>query len=250
MALLLAEQVNERGINDKIAIKKVILGSERHSAAMDARIAELLGIDAAEIYDIPGMTELYGPGTGLDCRDHTGIHYWADYYILEILDPETLKPVAEGETGEMVVTTLHEGRRSAAPLSHPRPAPASSPARCACGSRAPAARQADGPLRRHVHLPGRQHLPGADRERAHEVQGRLERVQRHPRPSRRRQGLHADPGGARSRRRRRVKDNEIAKSISGQIKKEIMCSGDIEIVDYMSLPRSDRKSKRVYDNRG
>ena len=72
MALLLAEQVNERELVDKINIKKVILGSERHSAAMDARIAELLGIDSAEIYDIPGMTELYGPGTGLDCRFHTG----------------------------------------------------------------------------------------------------------------------------------------------------------------------------------
>ena len=61
----------------------------------------------------PGLTELYGPGTGLDCIYHEGIHYWADYYILEILNPETLQPVPPGEIGEMVITTL---RKEAAPL--------------------------------------------------------------------------------------------------------------------------------------
>ena len=65
---------------------------------------ELLGLK--DSYDIVGMTELYGPGTGLECEAHDGIHYWADLYILEILDPETLRPVAPGEIGEMVVTSL------------------------------------------------------------------------------------------------------------------------------------------------
>jgi phenylacetate-CoA ligase len=58
------------------------------------------------MFDITGMTELYGPGTGLDCHRHEGIHYWADYYILECLDPESLEPVPPGEVGEMVITTL------------------------------------------------------------------------------------------------------------------------------------------------
>jgi len=79
MGLLMAEEVNKRGIKDKINLKKMIFGSERTSDAMRKRIGDLLGIE--HMYDIPGMTELYGPGTGLDCAYHTGIHYWADYYI-------------------------------------------------------------------------------------------------------------------------------------------------------------------------
>lgn len=61
---------------------------------MRERVKGLPGV--GHLFDIVGMTELYGPGTGLDCTYHQGIHYWADYYILEILDPETLKPVPEG----------------------------------------------------------------------------------------------------------------------------------------------------------
>ena len=82
MGLLMAEEVNRRGLRDKISLKKMIFGSERSSDAMRARIRDLLGVE--HMFDIPGMTELYGPGTGLDCSLHTGIHYWADYYILEL----------------------------------------------------------------------------------------------------------------------------------------------------------------------
>jgi phenylacetate-CoA ligase len=104
MALLMAEEVNQRGIKDKINLKKIIMGSERCSKAMRIKIKDLLGLE--DIFDITGMTELYGPGTGIDCHKHKGIHYWADKFILEILDPDTLTPVQDGEIGEMVVTTL------------------------------------------------------------------------------------------------------------------------------------------------
>jgi len=110
----MAEEVSRRGLRDKIKLKKMIFGSERSSDAMKKRIRDLLNLE--HLFDIPGMTELYGPGTGLDCIYHKGIHYWADYYILEILDPDTLRPVPEGEMGEMgemVVTTL---RKEAVPL--------------------------------------------------------------------------------------------------------------------------------------
>jgi phenylacetate-CoA ligase len=248
MALLLAEQVNERKLVDKINVKKVILGSERHSAAMDARIAELLGIEAAEIYDIPGMTELYGPGTGLDCRFHTGIHYWADYFILEVLDPESLEPVAEGETGEMVVTTL---RKEGAPLVRYRTRDLTRivPGQCPCGRLLP----------RHDKLMGRSDDMFIFRA-VNIYPGQIENVlmkfkgissEYNVILDRRDDGkdymqilVERDPAGDAAR------DKDLVKSISGQIKKEIMCSGDVEIVDYMSLPRSERKSKRVYDNRG
>ncbi len=71
---------------------------------MRRKISELFG--GAELFDITGLTELYGPGAGIECSEHDCIHYWGDYYLLEILDPETLQPLPDGEWGEMVITTL------------------------------------------------------------------------------------------------------------------------------------------------
>ncbi len=97
MGLLTAEEVRRRGLKEKINLRKVIFGAERHSDAMRRSIQEYLGVEGT--FDIPGLTELYGPGTGLECSAHQGIHYWADYYLLEIVNPETLKPAARGKSG-------------------------------------------------------------------------------------------------------------------------------------------------------
>jgi phenylacetate-CoA ligase len=107
MALLLAEEIDKRGLKEKIHVKKVIFGAERSSDALRNQVKALTG--AEQIFDIPGLTELYGPGTGLDCPFHTGVHYWADYYILEVLSPDTLEPVPEGEVGRW--STRRSGRR-------------------------------------------------------------------------------------------------------------------------------------------
>jgi phenylacetate-CoA ligase len=104
MALLMAEEIQRRNLEAKIKVKKIILGAERHSASMRSRIKELMGVE--HVFDIYGLTELYGPGTGLDCSHHQGIHYWADHFIFEVLDPVTLKTVPPGEPGELVITTL------------------------------------------------------------------------------------------------------------------------------------------------
>jgi phenylacetate-CoA ligase len=98
MALLLAEEAEKAGILDRLGVRKVIMGAERASDQMRNKIKALF--KAEHVFDIPGLTEVYGPGTGLDCVHHAGIHYFPDYYILEILDPETLEPVKEGEIGD------------------------------------------------------------------------------------------------------------------------------------------------------
>ena len=102
-ALLLAEEIEKRGIADKIRLKKGVIGSERWGETMRKRIKDGLGI---EIYDVYGLTEIYGPGIGISCGCEEGMHYWDDFIYLEIIDPVTLQPVEDGQLGEIVITTL------------------------------------------------------------------------------------------------------------------------------------------------
>jgi len=246
MGLLMAEEVNKRGIRDKINLKKVIFGSERSSDAMRRRIKELLGVE--HLFDIPGMTELYGPGTGLDCVYHTGIHYWADYYILEIINPDTLEPVPEGETGEMVVTTL---RKEAVPLVRYRTRDLTRliAGECPCGSILPRhdrilGRSDDMIIFRAVNIyPGQidhvlSQIPGLGSE----YQIILERKEdgKDYMTLKVERDLKQDPQN----------DPKLKKRVEEEIKKRIFVSASVEIVGYGSLPRSERKSKRVFEYRG
>jgi phenylacetate-CoA ligase len=245
MGLLMAEEVHKRGIKDQIHLKKMIFGSERSSDAMRNRIKEILNLE--HLFDIPGMTELYGPGTGLDCIYHTGIHYWADYYILEILDPETLQPVPEGEIGEMVVTTL---RKEAAPLIRYRTRDLTRliSGKCPCGSVLPRhdrllGRSDDMIIFRAVNIyPGQiDHILSGIPGIGSEYQIILDRKED-----------GKDYMTIKVERDQRVvkeKDPELSKKVGEEIKKQVLVSAGVEIVDYGSLPRSERKSKRVFDNR-
>ncbi|MDR0914351.1 MAG: phenylacetate--CoA ligase [Oscillospiraceae bacterium] len=109
-ALLLAEEIAKRGIGDKIHLKKGVIGSERWGEKMRKRIADELGV---ELYDIYGLTEIYGPGIGISCKHECGMHMWTDYLYYEIIDPKTGELVPEGEVGELVITTL---QKEGAPL--------------------------------------------------------------------------------------------------------------------------------------
>jgi len=246
MGLLMAEEIDRRNLRSKIALKKMIFGSERSGDAMRQRIRNLMELE--DMFDITGMTELYGPGTGLDCAKHEGIHYWADYYILEILDPETLEPTAEGETGEMVVTTLY---KEAAPLIRyrtrdlvqriDRP--------CSCGSVLPVhgrilGRSDDMIIFRGVNLyPGQfdqmlSQISGVNCEYQvllkRETDGKdsmLLRVECQEEAS---EGLKTG----------------LSKRIAEAVKKQMMVSCRVEVVGCGCLPRSERKAKRVFDERG
>ena len=129
-ALLLAEEVEKRGLIDKIHLKKGVIGSERWSEKMRKRIQDVLKI---ELYDIYGLTEIYGPGIGINCPGQTAMHYWDDYLYLEIIDPETGRNVPDGEWGEIVITTLV---KEGAPLIRFRTHDLSRivPEPCPCGS--------------------------------------------------------------------------------------------------------------------
>lgn len=104
-ALLLAEEITKRGLKNEIKLKKGIIGSERWGEKMRRRIASELGVS---LYDIYGLTEIYGPGIAMSCDYECGMHYWDDYLYFEIIDPKTLEPVPFGEVGELVITTLYK----------------------------------------------------------------------------------------------------------------------------------------------
>ena len=91
-------------------LKVLAIGAEPHSEEQRRRIEEMMGVKA---YNSFGMSEMCGPGVGFECQEQNGLHFWEDYYIVEIVDPETLEPVADGEIGELVLTSL---RREAMPL--------------------------------------------------------------------------------------------------------------------------------------
>ncbi len=111
-ATRLAEVMQESGIDPKRDTKlhTICIGAEPHSEAQRKRIEELLGVKA---YNCFGMSEMNGPGVAFECTEQNGMHIWEDYVIVEIIDPVTLKPVPDGEVGELVLTTL---KREAMPL--------------------------------------------------------------------------------------------------------------------------------------
>ena len=109
-ALLLAEEIEKRGIGDQICLRKGVIGSERWGEKMRKRIAKELGV---QLYDIYGLTEVYGPGIGISCDHECGMHMWDDYIYFEIVNPKTGEVVPDGEIGELVITTL---KKQGAPL--------------------------------------------------------------------------------------------------------------------------------------
>lgn len=109
-ALLLAEKIDELNLKEKINLKKCLIGSERWGSKMRKTIENTLG---AKLYDIYGLTEVYGPGVAVGCDGQEGMHYWDDYFYFEIIDPDTGKVLPKGQLGELVITTL---RKEGAPL--------------------------------------------------------------------------------------------------------------------------------------
>jgi phenylacetate-CoA ligase len=111
-AFRLAEVASETGIDLKkdTKVRKGVFGSEIWTREMKGRLSNIWDMDP---YDIYGFTELYGPGVGNDCVVHDGLHIWEDFFLVEVIDPETLDPVGPEEEGELVFTTL---RKEAMPL--------------------------------------------------------------------------------------------------------------------------------------
>ncbi len=111
-AARLYEVMCERGVDPRrdTKLRIMAIGAEPHSEDTRRRIEEMLGVKA---YNSFGMSEMCGPGVGFECKEQNGMHIWEDYYIVEIIDPDTLERVPDGQVGELVLTTLN---REAMPL--------------------------------------------------------------------------------------------------------------------------------------
>ena len=125
------EVMLEKGIDPRrdTKLRTLVIGAEPHSEDTRKRIEEMLGVKA---YNSFGMSEMCGPGVAFECKEQNGLHIWEDYYIVEIVNPDTLEPVPDGEIGELVLTTLN---REAMPLLRYRTRDLTRilPGSCPCG---------------------------------------------------------------------------------------------------------------------
>lgn len=110
-------------------LKTLVIGAEPHTDAQRKRIEEMFGVRAFNSF---GLSEMNGPGVAFECTHQNGLHIWEDAYVVEIIDPETLQPVPDGEYGELVMTTLD---REAMPLIRYRTRDITRilPGECECG---------------------------------------------------------------------------------------------------------------------
>lgn len=239
-ALLLAEEIKKRGIQDQIHLKKGVIGSERWGEKMRKRISEELGI---ELYDIYGLTEIYGPGIGISCKEDNGMHYWGDYIYIEIIDPVTLEPLPDGELGEVVITTLV---KEGAPLIRYRTHDLSRilPGECACGSKYPRLDVIMGRTDDMMKIKGVNVFPSQIEEIlkdfpevSSEYQIRISHLD-----GKDTMRIYVETNGS-------VDFLDLAKRIAVTVKSRIGFTPLVKVVELGLLPRSEKKSKRVIDER-
>ena len=241
-ALLLSEEITKRGLKDKIALKKGVIGSERWSDKMRRSIQDGLGI---ELYDIYGLTEIYGPGIGINCQKEKYIHYWDDYLFIEIINPETGKPVEDGEEGEIVITTLV---KEGAPLLRFRTHDLSRiiPEKCSCGSCYPRLDIIKGRSDDMFKVHGVNMFPAQVEEVLHQIDGATSEysiaIGHDDENNKDVMVLTVEVEG-------RVNFEETGKAIANLFKSKIGVNPKVAVVPVGTLPRSEKKTKRVFDHR-
>lgn len=239
-ALLLAEEIGKRGLTDRIYLKKGVIGSERWGSKMRARIAAELGV---QLYDIYGLTEVYGPGIAMSCDYECGMHYWDDYLYFEIVDPKTGENVPDGEVGELVITTL---RKQGAPLIRYRTHDLTRfiPGECKCGSRFPRIDTLIGRTDDMVKVKGVNIFPSQIEEMLKEV----------PEASSEYQFMLDHLFGKDEctlfvEVNKGVDKKQAEEAIQKAFKTKIGILVHVKPVSVGDLPRSEKKSTRIFDNR-
>ncbi len=207
---------------------------------MRKRISEELGI---KLYDIYGLTEIYVAGIGISCKEDNGMHYWDDYIYIEIIDPVTLEPLPDGELGEVVITTLV---KEGAPLIRYRTHDLSRilPGECTCGSKYPRLDVIMGRTDDMMKIKGVNVFPSQIEEilkdfpeASSEYQIRISHLD-----GKDTMRIYVETNGS-------VDFLDLAKRIAVTVKSRIGFTPLVKVVELGLLPRSEKKSKRVIDER-
>jgi len=242
-ALLLAEEINRRGLKDKIKLRKGIIGSERWSDAKRNYIARELGI---ELYDIYGLTEIYGPGIGINCPDQHGMHIFDDFLYTEIIDPATGRVLPDGEEGEIVITTLV---KEGAPLIRFRTHDLSRiiPGECTCGRAYPRLDTIRGRSDDMFKVHGVNMFPS----QVEEILGQVDGVSSEYKIDIAHDDIvNRDIIMLTVEAEGRVEFSRTAETIKQLFKSRMNVTPRVAVVSLNTLPRSEKKTKRVFDHRG
>lgn len=239
-ALLLTEEVQRRGLRDKIALKKGVIGSERWSDKMWDTIEKGLGI---ELFDIYGLTEIYGPGISISCSQKNGLHYWDDYVYFEIIDPATGQVLPDGEYGELVITTL---QKEGAPLLRYRTHDLTRllPGSCPCGCPHPRHDRILGRTDDMVKVKGVNIFPSQIDQLLQKVEGCTSEYQ-----------VVLEKEGSKDKMCLRVESDvegslaELEERVRRAFKLKIGILIEVQALPVGALPRSEKKTKRVIDKR-
>ena len=239
-ALLLAEEIAKRGIRDKIHLKKGVIGSERWGEKMRKRIASELGV---QLYDVYGLTEIYGPGIAMSCDEQCGMHYWDDYFFFEIIDPKTGEQKPFGEIGELAITTL---TKQGAPLIRYRTHDLTRfiGGECACGRDYPRIDTIIGRTDDMIKVKGVNIFPAQIEEILHEIDGVSSEYQ-----------VMIDHLNGKDimtiffERNEGVDQKTVEDAVRDRTKSKIGITIVPKSVTIGELPRSEKKSTRIFDNR-
>ncbi|MBM9614735.1 phenylacetate--CoA ligase [Desulfobulbus rhabdoformis] len=246
-ALVMADTMMDMGINPNgLSLRYGLFGGEPWSEGMRQEIHQKLGIIATDNY---GLSEVMGPGVAGECLECNGLHINEDHFILEILNPETLEPVPEGEVGELVITTL---TKEAFPMIRYRTRDLTRfiPGPCGCGRTLKRMQRVMGRSDDMLIIKGVNVFP----MQIEKVLFEVEETEPHYQIIVDREN-HADKITVKVEVMESIffdqmkKQRQVIDTIKSRLASELGLSVDVKLVEEKSLERFEGKAKRVIDRR-
>ncbi|MCE5301271.1 MAG: phenylacetate--CoA ligase [Spirochaetia bacterium] len=247
-ALNLAETMREMGISpEQLKLKAGIFGAEPWSENMRRDIEKMWGIDALDIY---GLSEIMGPGVACECMEKHGLHVFEDHFMPEIIDSKTGKPLPDGESGELVFTTI---TKEGIPLIRYRTRDITRiiPGKCACGRTFRRIERLSGRTDDMLIIRGVNVFPSEIEMVLMSVEG----VEPHYRiiVDRAEHGMDTMEVQVEVSDRLFSDEIKVLEALSTRIEKEIHSvlgvAVTVKMVEPRSIPRSEGKAKRIIDKR-